>query len=121
MLTAPKIEEYVNGKWVEYVVSSKNTPVKDYYHYYDGYCVYYDGDGTYSYSFAVDMTEGKDRKFRISADKEFEGWPTEVVPEDNNDPILIYLDPTEIKQKFGEKVKSEVLSADGKSYVSIYL
>ena len=120
MLTAPKIEEYVNGEWVEYVVSSKNTPIKDYYHYYDGYCVYYDGDGTYSYSFAVDMTEGKDRKFRISADKEFEGWPTEVIPEENNDPILIYLDPTEIKQKFGEKVKSEVLSADGKSYVSIY-
>ena len=120
LLTAPKIEEYVNGKWEEYVVSSKDTPVMEYYHYYDGYAVHYDGDGTYSYSFVVDMTEGEDRKFRIAADTKFEGWPTEVVPETNEDPFLVYFDPLEIKQKFGDKVKSEVLVDGNVSYVSIY-
>lgn len=120
MLTAPKIEEYVNGKWEEYVVSSKDTPINDYYHYYDGYAVHYDGDGTYSYSFVVDMTEGKDRKFRIAADTAFEGWPAEVVPEESNDPFLVYFDPIEIKQGFGENVKSEILNQDGISYISMY-
>ena len=55
-LTAPKIYEKVGGEWVEYVVSSKNTPDNNgYYHYYDGYGVQYDGDGTFSYSFVITM------------------------------------------------------------------
>lgn len=97
-ITAPVIEELVNDEWVVYEVSSANTP--DRYgnaHAYDGYCVYKDPDGTYSYSFVVDMTEGKDRTLRISADKEFEGWP-EIGEWDPsaNDPIEKYFTPDEI-------------------------
>ena len=42
------IKEYVNGAWVAYKTASKNG--------YDGYMVHYDGDGTYSFSFIVDMS-----------------------------------------------------------------
>ena len=52
----PVIEEYVNGAWVTYDVASKNG--------YDGYMVYYDGDGTYSFAFIVDMSNGA-RTFRV--------------------------------------------------------
>ena len=52
----PVIEEYVNGAWVTYDVASKNG--------YDGYMAHYDGDGTYSFSFIVDMSNGA-RTFRV--------------------------------------------------------
>ena len=52
----PTIEEYVDGAWVEYKTASSNG--------YDGYTVYYDGDGTYSFAFVVDMSKG-DRTFRV--------------------------------------------------------
>ena len=54
--TKPTIEEYVNGAWVTYDVASENG--------YDGYMVYYDGDGTYSFAFIVDMSNGA-RTFRV--------------------------------------------------------
>ena len=74
-LTVPKIEELVNGEWVEYSVSSKTTPDQmGYRHSYDGYMVHYDEDGSYSYSFVYDMTGYESRTFRISADEDFEGW-----------------------------------------------
>ena len=53
----PLIEEYVNGAWVTYETASSNG--------YDGYMVYYDGDGTYSFSFVVDMSEEEPRTFRV--------------------------------------------------------
>ena len=53
----PVIEEYVNGAWVAYNTASKNG--------YDGYMVHYDGDGTYSFSFIVDMGGDAPRTFRI--------------------------------------------------------
>lgn len=119
MLTAPKVEEYVDGKWVEYVLSSKDSPIRGSYHYYDGYCVYYDGDGTYSYSFVVDMTEGKDRKFRITADTDFAGWPAEV-PIIAEDPLKIYLDSNEIADILGTQINTQT-SVDGSiDYISIY-
>lgn len=97
-ITAPVIEEYVDGEWVVYEVSSANTP--DRYgnaHAYDGYCIYKDPDGTYSYSFVVDMTEGKDRIFRVSADKEFVRWPSIQIQDPSaNDPIEKHFIPTEI-------------------------
>ena len=52
----PVIEEYVNGAWVTYDVASENG--------YDGYMAHYDGDGTYSFSFIVDMSDGA-RTFRV--------------------------------------------------------
>lgn len=52
----PVIEEYVNGTWTAYHTASSNG--------YDGYMVHYDGDGTYSFSFIVDMSGGA-RTFRV--------------------------------------------------------
>ncbi len=52
----PVIQEYVNDAWITYETSSKNG--------YDGYMVHYDGDGTYSFSFVVDMSDGT-RTFRV--------------------------------------------------------
>lgn len=78
MLTAPYIEELIDGVWKEYSVNSYNTPDQaGYAHSYDGYSVYYDNNGTFSYAFVIDMTDGKDRTFRMSVDKEFQGWPEE--------------------------------------------
>ncbi len=53
----PVIEEYVNGAWVAYNTASEKNG-------YDGYMVHYDGDGTYSFSFVVDMSGGA-RTFRV--------------------------------------------------------
>ena len=55
----PIIEEHVGGAWVEYKTASVNG--------YDGYMAHYDGDGTYSFSFIVDMSNG-DRTFRVKQD-----------------------------------------------------
>ena len=98
MLTAPVVEEYVDGEWVVYEVSSAKTPdMYGYAYAYDGYCIYKDPDGTYSYSFVVDMTEGVDRSFRISADKEFKKWPViEIQNTDANDPLEKYYTANEI-------------------------
>ena len=52
----PVIEEYVDGAWVEYKTAS--------FHGYDGYMAHYDGDGTYSFSFVADMSNGA-RTFRL--------------------------------------------------------
>ena len=97
-ITAPVVEEYVDGEWTIYDVSSANTP--DAYgnaHAYDGYCVHKDPDGTYSYSFVVDMTEGVDRKFRVSADKEFTKWPEiDTEGSSGNGPLEKYYGPNKI-------------------------
>lgn len=55
----PVIEEKVNGKWVTFNVASDTNG-------YDGYGVYYDGDGTYSYAFIVSMNDGEARTFRVT-------------------------------------------------------
>lgn len=54
----PAIEEYVNGEWVVYNTASEKNK-------YDGYMVHYDGDGTYSFSFVVDMSGDVTRTFRV--------------------------------------------------------
>jgi len=97
-LTAPKIYEKIGDEWDVYDVSSAQTPdVSGYYHYYDGYCVYYDGDGTYSYSFVVTMNGGESRTFKIEAAEDFVPWPYEKQIEVNNeDKLNIYLDHEEI-------------------------
>ncbi len=55
----PVVEELVNGKWVAYRIASDT-------YAYDGYYIQYEGDGTYSYSFVIDMTEAGSRTFRVS-------------------------------------------------------
>ncbi len=65
-LAIPMVYEYIGDKWERYEISSENTPDKNgFAHSYDGYNVFYDGDGTYSYSFIVTMNGGKERKFRV--------------------------------------------------------
>lgn len=101
-LTVPVIEELVDGKWQTYTVNSSYTP--DYQgnrHFYDGYSVHYDGDGTFSYCFAVamDHTDKDGRTFRITAAKDFEGWPKEL-PEIEGElidlPLNVYSDADSI-------------------------
>ena len=113
-LTAPKVEEYVGGEWQEYVLSSHETPDKQgNYHYYDGYMVHYDEDGSYSYSFVTTMHDGEPRKFRISADEEFKGWPEEEKPIESEGPLKVYVDPDNILEclnnsnMFGNSAKVE--------------
>lgn len=125
MLTAPKIYEKVDGNWVEYTVSSSKEPDSSgYYHYYDGYCVYYDGDGTYSYSFVADMSGDAKRTFKITADKEFEAWPKVEVVE-KVDPIDLYLDHNELHEAAAKAggahfSASEVGYSDGAGYIRFY-
>jgi hypothetical protein len=70
-LTVPAVLERVDGEWKEYKLSSENCE-------YDGYTVYYDGNGKYSYAFVVNMDGGAARTFRVTADEAFEpledGW-----------------------------------------------
>ncbi len=95
-LTNPKIYEKIDGKWVEYDVSSYKTPdTHGYHHSYDGYMVYLDDDGTYSYSFAVDMTDVESRTFKVVASDDFAGWPEEGIAD--VDPINVYQTPGEIQ------------------------
>ena len=94
MLTVPAVYELVDGNWVEYKLASCNTPDQMGYGYkHDGYNVFYDGDGTYSYSFVFAMDEGKERTFKISADKAFEGYGDEAVVEELDLPLNVYITP----------------------------
>ena len=75
-LTAPVVYEKIQGEWVELIINSSKTPdKKGHAHYYDGYAVYYDRNGTYSYAFAFSMDGVESRTFKIVADSDFKGWP----------------------------------------------
>ena len=77
-MTVPVIYEKIDGEWKEYVVNSSSNPdTQNNVHYYDGYGYHYDGDGTFSYSFIVEMDEGKERTFKIVADGNYEKWDRE--------------------------------------------
>jgi len=121
-LTVPIVERLENGKWVEHVLSSKDTPDKaKNYHYYDGYSVSYDGDGTYSYSFVTSMTDVDSVTFRISAKNDFEGWPEEETGGDCSiDHLNIYTDSNEllIAAQGSLQMFSEVKVSEDKSYVT---
>ena len=74
-LTVPKVYELIDGEWVYLKLSSA------YYSYnqdavrmYDGYMVYYDEDGTFSYSFVAEMKNGEARTFKISCENDFGSW-----------------------------------------------
>ncbi len=54
--TIDGLYELVDGEYVKYDTST---------HGYDGYQVYYDEDGTYSFAYNIDMSAGKPRTFRI--------------------------------------------------------
>ena len=90
MLTVPTVEEYVDGEWVKFDISSASKPDRQGYGYlYDGYTVFKDADGSYSYAFAFDIGDGSERRFRVTADKEFEGFYEEDPFE--NLPLNVYI------------------------------
>lgn len=125
-LSVPKVYEKIGGEWVEYKLNSLGSPDnKGYEHYYDGYMVYYDGDGTFSYSFVVTMSD-KDRTFKVELDTAFKGWPDDPVPGANQPPapeapLNIYFTPAQLKDAsttsngFGE-----ITLADDGSYLRLY-
>ena len=128
--TVPVIYEKIGDEWVIYEVSSKNEE-KD-AHYYDGYCVHYDGDGTYSYSFVTTMDGENDRTFRVVADGNYDEWKKEVNAEEKRvDHLDLFLDGQEIYQEcnstminLGFASKNEVIEGervDGlDSFIRIY-
>ena len=81
ILTSPTIYEFVDGEWKIYEVNSISVPDKnENAHYYDGYCVHYDGNGLYSYSFVIPTEQGAERRFKVVAE-EFKGYPEDPSPE----------------------------------------
>ena len=120
-LTAPTVYEKVGGKWVELTVNSAASPdKKGNAHSYDGYAVYYDRNGTYSYAFGFSMDGTDSRTFKIVADKAFAGWPEEGVQQDSS--LKIHVDAESIKlatQTEAHGIDRAELSED-KSYIRIY-
>jgi hypothetical protein len=90
---------------------------------YDGYGVYYDGDGTYSYAFVVDMTEGNDRTFRVELDSEFKGFVRVETVENVLNPYKVLLDHTRVaaaakrSNRWGKYVNN---AGSGISHVSLH-
>ena len=83
-LTVPVVEEKTSEGWQEIKLASINTPdAMGFGYQYDGYMVYYDGDGTYSYAFVLNMDGDAERTIRVTAASDFEGWP-EIVDENEN-------------------------------------
>ena len=96
-LTSPKIYELIDGEWVVYDVSSANKPDNSGYRYaYDGYMVYYDENGTFSYSFVTTITDGAPRTFKVEADSDFEKL-TRLDPADVRlTPYNVYVDSADL-------------------------
>ncbi len=117
--TVPVIFEKVGDDWVIYDVSSRSAEKDP--HRYDGYCVHYDGDGSYSYSFVTTLDGKNDRTFKIVADGDYDPWKKEPVPEKKPDYLKVYLDPEELAETVlaaTDCFASATLSEDG-SFVTI--
>lgn len=131
-LTAPSFEEYIDGRWRPYKISSaSNRDDKGYGYFYDGYMVHYDSDGTYSYSFVVNMDGGEPRSFRIKATEDFGKWPdVDHTASDSgitteNDPLNVYVDANElysfVEDTLGYFSTLELLDdADGSKFVRYF-
>ena len=124
-LTAPRVYEKIDGEWQEIELYSANNPDKmGFAYYYDGYIVQYDGDGTFSYSFVVDMTGDVERTFKIEAFEEFKGWPTLAPPDPYAGlPLDVYFGADDLNTLIGPSghVSSiEALEEDGVEFVRFY-
>ncbi|MBR2334771.1 MAG: hypothetical protein IKA62_00930 [Clostridia bacterium] len=96
-LTAPKVYQFIDGEWVEYELSSRNTPdTLGYTNQHDGYAVHYEGDGTVSYSFVIDMSDAKSKRFRIDTDHEFNGFARVETEELVLHPYNVIFEPSQI-------------------------
>lgn len=101
-LSALKVYEKVDGEWVEYGLSSVNTPDPLGYMYnYDGYAVYFDDNGTFSYAFAVDMTGGEPRTFKVETDAAFDGFGRIQITENRLSPYNVYVDSVDVAKMAG--------------------
>ncbi len=90
-LSVPLVYELIDGKWERHDISSSdNRDMVGYGAYYDGYNVFYDEDGTFSYSFIIDMTEGKERTFKIELDENFEKFGRITVEEGSFEEVTPY-------------------------------
>ena len=122
-LTAPVIYEKVNGEWVELAVSSAATPdKKGNAHSYDGYAVYYDRNGTYSYAFAFNMDGVKSRTFKIVADTDFAGWPEggDTPADQIKLPVYVDAEDLHLATRNGATGIDEAELAEDKSYIRIH-
>ena len=125
-LSVPIVYELIDGEWVKYDISSIDNPDKlGYCAYYDGYNVYYDADGTYSYSFVIDMTEGVERQFKIELDESFEKFHRIMIDEADyveETPFKLYLNSTGFATRVWKGWFGNVTSGaeDGVSYTSLY-
>ena len=124
-LTVPTLYEYINDEWVKVELSSSAKPdTSGYYHYFDGYMVHYDGDGTYSYSFVTEMNNGDERLFKLDLSEDVASLPDSGKREAPNY-LDIYYDPAEIDTLIGSsanyanKFSNKILSSD-QSYISLY-
>lgn len=124
-LTVPTLYEFIDNEWVKVEISSSAKPDNSgYYHYFDGYMVHYDGDGTYSYSFVTDMENGKERTFKLDLSEDVNSLPASGKLEAPNY-LDIYYDASEIQTLingsgiYSTKFSSMVVSED-QSYVSLY-
>ena len=127
-LTAPKIQELVDGKWVDYQISSAYKPDRfGNAFYYDGYSVHYDEDGTFSYSFIVpmDYTDKDGRTFRFDASEDFTEWPKRLPEIESNEedlPMNAFVDAlgvmAEAQAQAGKMFSNIEMSSDG-SYVTL--
>ena len=121
-LTVPKLYERIDGAWQLLDISSLNYPDSEgNAHPYDGYAVHYDGDGTYSYSFVVNMDGDARRTFSVDAGEEFSEWP-EAIARPDPEPTDIYLTPTELMLCGGSKASQTGNRelAENNEYLRIY-
>ena len=120
-MTAPVIYEKINGEWVELTINSSKTPdKKGYAHYYDGYAIYYDRNGTYSYAFAFNMDNAESRTFKIVADTDFKGWPgAEEEIKTNN--MNVYQEALSLQQAaIGSNFPGKAELSEDESYVRFF-
>ena len=124
-LTVPTLYELIDGDWVKVELSSSAKPDNSgYYHYYDGYMVHYDGDGTYSYSFVTAMENGMERTFKLDLSNDVKSLPDSGKLESPNY-LDIYYDAAEIQTIisgsgiYAPKFSNTVVSED-MSFVSLY-
>ena len=121
-MTVPVIYEKIGGEWVELTVNSAKTPdKKGFAHSYDGYAIYYDRNGTYSYAFAFNMDGVESRTFKIVADADFAGWDDEEA-EVKQDELKVHVDAgsLDLNARTHASGMGKTELAEDKSFLRIY-
>ncbi len=68
-IARPKVEEKIGDEWVVYDYTSSEIPDgRGTTHDYDGYMIRYLDEGSYAYSFVVDMNGDAERTFRVTVE-----------------------------------------------------